>query len=86
MAIYQRGDNWYIDFTFKGQRVRESIGPSKKNAQKVINKKKTEIVENKYLDVRKDPDPVKFHDFAKEYLQWGRRIKRLPPIPGISLP
>jgi len=31
MAIYQRGDNWYIDFRFKGQRVRESIGPSKKN-------------------------------------------------------
>lgn len=72
MAVYQRGNNWYIDFTFKGQRVRESIGPSKKDAQKVIDKKKTEIVENKYLDIRKDPDPIKFHDFAKEYLQWAK--------------
>jgi len=26
MAIYQRGENWYIDFRFKGQRIRESIG------------------------------------------------------------
>jgi len=43
MAIYQRGQNWYIDFTFKGQRIRESIGPSRKGAEKVIAKKKAEI-------------------------------------------
>ena len=40
MSIYQRGENWYIDFTFKGQRIRESIGPSRKGAEKVISKKK----------------------------------------------
>ena len=44
MAIYQRGDNWYVDFRFKGQRVRESIGPSRKDAEKIIGKKKTEII------------------------------------------
>lgn len=77
MSIYQRGENWYIDFVFKGQRVRESIGPSRKDAEKVIAKRKTEIVENKYLDIRKDPDPVRFHDFAKEYLQWAKANKKL---------
>ena len=76
MSIYQRGENWYIDFTFKGQRVRESIGPSRKSAEKVIAKKKTEIAENKYLDKKKDPDPIKFHDFAKEYLQWAKANKK----------
>jgi integrase len=76
MAIYQRGENWYIDFTFKGQRVRESIGPSRKGAEKVISKKKAEIAENKYLDKRKEPDPIKFHEFAKEYLQWARANKK----------
>jgi integrase len=76
MAIYKRGKNWYIDFTFKGQRIRESIGPSRKGADKVIAKKKAEIAENKYLDVRKEPDPVKFHDFAKEYLQWAKANKK----------
>lgn len=60
MAIYQRGKNWYIDFTFKGQRIRESIGPSRKGAEKVIAKRKTEIAENKYLDKRKDPEPITF--------------------------
>jgi len=72
MAIYQRGNNWYVDFRFKGQRIRESIGPSRKDAEKIIAKKKTEIVENKYLDIRKEPDPVKFHEFAKEFLAWAK--------------
>jgi integrase len=76
MGVYQRGDNWYIDFTFKGQRVRESIGPSRKNAQKVIDKRKTEIIENKYLDIRKDPDPVTFHEFCKQYVQWAKANKK----------
>ncbi len=76
MSIYQRGENFYIDFTFKGQRVRESIGPSRKGAEKVIAKKKAEIAENKYLDVRKEPAPVAFHDFAKEYLQWSKANKK----------
>ena len=76
MAIYQRGNNWYIDFVFKGQRVRESIGPSRKDAEKVIAKKKTEIVEGKYLDIRKEPEPINFHDYAKEYLQWAKTNKK----------
>jgi hypothetical protein len=25
MSVYKRGKNWYVDFVFKGQRVRESI-------------------------------------------------------------
>ncbi len=76
MSIYQRGENWYIDFTFKGQRIRESIGPSRRGAEKVITKKKAEIAENKYLDVRKEPEPIKFHEFAKEYLQWSKATKK----------
>jgi integrase len=75
-GIYQRGNNWYIDFTFKGRRIRESIGPSRKDAEKVIAKKKTEIVENKYLDIRKEPEPIKFHEFAKEYLKWSIENKK----------
>jgi integrase len=76
MAVYQRGKNWYIDFTFHGQRIREMIGPSRKGAEKVISKKKAEIAENKFLDVRKEPDPIKFYDFAKEYLQWAKANKK----------
>jgi integrase len=68
MGVYKRGENWYVDFTFHGERVREMIGPSRKGAEKVIAKRKAEIAENKFLDVKKEPNPVKFHEFAKEYL------------------
>ena len=61
---------------FKGERIRETIGPSRKGAETVIAKKKAEIAENKFLDVRKEPDPVKFHEFAKEYLQWAKANKK----------
>jgi len=76
MAVYQRGKNWYIDFMFHGQRIREMIGPSRKGAEKVIAKKKAEIAENKFLDVRKEPEAIKFYDFAKEYLQWAKANKK----------
>ena len=76
MAVYKRGENWYIDFTFHGQRIREMIGPSRKGAEKVIAKRKTEIAENKFLDMRKEPDPIKFYDFAKEYMVWAKANKK----------
>ena len=37
-------NNFYVDFRFKGQRIRESIGPSRKNAEKVIEKRKNLVV------------------------------------------
>ena len=76
MAMYKRGENWYVDFTFHGQRFREMIGPSRKGAEKVIAKRKAEIAENKFLDKRKEPAPIKFYDFAKEYLEWAKANKK----------
>jgi integrase len=76
MSVYKRGKNWYIDFWFHGQRIREMIGPSRRDAEKIIAKKKTEVIENKYLDIRKEPEPIKFYDFAKEYLQWCKGNKK----------
>jgi integrase len=76
MRVFQRGDNFYIDFCFKGVRIRESIGPNRKLAESVIAKRKTEIAENKYLDVKKELAPVNFHDFAVEYIAWSKVNKK----------
>jgi integrase len=76
MGVYKRGQNYYIDFTFHGERIREMIGPSRKGAEKIIAKKRAEIAENKFLDVRKEPDPVNFYDLAVEYLQWFKANKK----------
>jgi len=48
------------------------IGPSRKGAEKVIAKKKAEIAEDKFPDKSKELPPIKFHNFAKEYLEWAR--------------
>jgi integrase len=69
MSVYKQGDNWYIDFTFKGKRIKKMIGPSRKTADAVIGKWKAEIAENKFLDKQKEPEPIKFYDFAKKYLE-----------------
>jgi integrase len=76
MAIYKRGENWYADFFFHGERIRRMIGPKRKGAEKVIAKWKAEVAENKFLDKQKEPDPIKFREFAKEYLQWAKANKK----------
>jgi hypothetical protein len=67
MGVYRRGENWYVDFNFLKKRYRRRIGPSRKGAEKVISKMKAEIAENKFLDVWKRPDPIKFKDFVDKY-------------------
>ena len=77
MGIYQRGENWYIDFTYQGKRFREAVGPDEDLAVDVLSKRKVEIRENRFFpDKQKDPDPVRFHDFAKEYLRWSIANKK----------
>ena len=44
-------------------------GPRKKEAELVLGKKKAEIRENKYFDVKKEKK-VKFEVFTEEYLDY----------------
>lgn len=75
-GIYKRGENFCIDFTFKGKRIRETIGPSRKIAEAVIAKRKVEILEHKYLDVQAESKPVSFHSFGVEYIAWSKANKK----------
>lgn len=59
---------WWIDYYVHGRKKREKIGTSRILAEQVLAKRKVEIAENKYLDVRNDPR-IKFEDFADEYLE-----------------
>lgn len=65
--LYRRGDMSYVDFWYNKKRYRKCIGPSRKLADKVIAKMKGEIAENRFLDVWKKPDPIKFKDFVDRY-------------------
>lgn len=75
--VYKRGNQWWIDFTYKKKRYRKAVGPDEKLAQDVLAKRKVEIRENRFFpDKQKEPDPIKFHEFGKEYLQWSRANKK----------
>lgn len=57
MPIYQREENWYIDYTdANGKRVRESAGTKiKKEAQELLNKKVAQVFEEKRLGIITKP-------------------------------
>ncbi|MFB3919255.1 MAG: tyrosine-type recombinase/integrase [Candidatus Velamenicoccus archaeovorus] len=52
MGKFLKGGNWYIDYYVNGRRKREMIGTSRALADKVLAKRKVEIAENRYLDVK----------------------------------
>lgn len=68
MGVYLKGENWYIDYYVNGRRKREKVGPSKKLAETVLKKRKVEIAEGKFLDIRKE-HKVKFEEITSMYLE-----------------
>ena len=50
--VFRRGRNYYVRFRFRGKLIKQSIGPKRSSAAKVIAKIKTEIAENRFLDVQ----------------------------------
>ena len=67
-GIYQKGENFFIDYYVNGRRKREMIGPSLALAETVLRKRKVEIAEGKYLDIRRE-ERVQFNAFADQYLE-----------------
>jgi len=73
MPVYQKGKNYYIDYYFCGHRKRECIGPDKRLAETVLKKRKVEIAEGRYLDIKKR-EKIKFEDFAEQYLELHSKL------------
>ena len=73
MGVFKENGNWFIDYRVNGQRRQEKIGTSKELAKKVLDKRKVEIAEGRFLDcsgpgsldsglsVFTPPDPVESH-------------------------
>ena len=73
MRIYQRGQNWYVDFSHDGRRIRKKVG-SKKDAENALAAVKADLLRGEYK-FRIDRK-VRFEDFAKEYLEYAKVNKR----------
>ncbi len=76
MGLFNKNGNWHIDYRLPdGKRLREKIGKSKKLAETVLSKRKVEIAEGKFLDVRKN-EKIKFEDFALEYFNIHSKVNK----------
>ena len=67
MAIFRKANNWYIDYYINGRRKREKIGPNRRQAELVFQKRQVQIAEDKFFDIKRTKK-VLFDDFAKMYL------------------
>jgi len=64
-------DKWYIDYYLPGgKRIREVAGHSKKLAEKLLSKRKAEILEGKY-NVNK-PKKISFSQLAEEFFEYSK--------------
>ena len=67
-GLYFRNGKWYIAYQANGKRIRQMISEDRKLAEKVLYKKKIEVAENKFLDIRKQ-QKIKFSEFADTYFE-----------------
>ena len=61
----KRDGCWWIDYNIDGKRTRKKVGPSKEQAQKILNKILVEKADNKYLGIKK----IGFAEFAQKYME-----------------
>src|SRR5579862_7676261 len=74
MGIYQKGNNWYIDYYLRGQRKRKKVGPSKKLAEQVLKDVQVKIAKKEFLDIE-EQKKILFEEFGKEYLRYSKTNK-----------
>src|SRR5205823_5982019 len=68
-VIYRRGKTWTIGFTVNGRRVREAIGPSKRMAEMVLNKRISDALQGMYFPQKRNLGRMPFREFAEMYLE-----------------
>jgi len=72
--VYKRGKKWGISYIDpNGKQVRKMISPYKETAQQVLKKIEMDIIESKYLDIRKDSN-ILFGDIAEAYFNGHVKI------------
>jgi len=75
MGLYKKGESWFIDYYSNGSRKRESVGPSKKFAEQVLAKRKTQIKEGQYFEIKKDKT-IMIEEIVADFLEYSKNNKR----------
>jgi integrase len=75
MSIRRRGNKYFIDYYYQGKRHRQIVGNNQKLAGLILKKRETEIIEGKFLDIKKQ-QKIKFEDFCDEFYNFHVRFKK----------
>jgi len=74
MGIFQKGNNWYIDYYVKGRRKRKKIGPSKKLALQVLKDVQIKMAKGEYLGIYEEKK-IPFNKYSEQYLAFSKANK-----------
>jgi len=76
--IFSKDGEWFLDFTFKGKRIRQFGGATKEAARNALAKLRVERLEEKLgLRPAEGPAPIPFDKFADEFLEvYSKQNKR----------
>jgi integrase len=79
MGVYKnkKDGKYWIDYWHLGKRYRKKVGASKRQAVAVFSKIKSQIAENRYLDVRKNKD-VKLPELLNYFIEHYSKINNKP--------
>lgn len=75
MAIRKRGKSWIIDYYYNGSRIRETVGESKKLAEKVLSIRKASIAQGKF-NIQDTKPSMTFEELSKIYIEYARANKK----------
>ncbi|MBM4395723.1 MAG: tyrosine-type recombinase/integrase [Deltaproteobacteria bacterium] len=74
MGVRKRGDKFYIDYYVGGQRVRESVGTSRREAEQALAARNAEVVAGTFR--LPSVERTSFREAVDQYLDWSRDHKR----------
>ena len=75
MSIYQRGKIWWIDYYYKGRRLREPVSESKQEAIDALTARKGDIVKGRF-ELMREKREWRFEEFSAEFLKHRKSGRR----------
>lgn len=75
MGVFKKQGVWWVDFYALGRRKRERIGPDRKFAERVLAKRRVEILEGRFFDKKKECRMI-LRQLAEKYQEYSKVNKR----------
>jgi len=75
IVLTEKNAVYYIEYYAEHRRIREKVGLNRKFAEIALNKRKTEVVENRFLD-KKKVSKIKFSDMVEKYIEIYLKVNR----------